>query len=65
MRNFGVVSRSSGLGATESSLKPKRCDGVILAVAGAGLIGLSLAIYALAFGFGAEHEVTGILPFLP
>jgi hypothetical protein len=65
VRNFGLASRTRGCGTTEPSVEVKNHDTAILAVAGAVLIGLALGIYALAFAFGVEREISGSLSFLP
>ena len=51
MRNFGLRSRSIHVSAAAPAVKAKNHGIAILVTSGIGLIGLSIVIHALAFGF--------------
>lgn len=63
MRNFGLIQPGSGARAYRPKIKDR--DAVIIAIAAFGAAAVAFSIYALAFGFSAEREVSGFLSFLP
>jgi hypothetical protein len=65
VRNFGIASRSVHSDAAERRVEVKNQDTAILTVSGVALIALAIIIYALAFGFSVEREISGFLSFLP
>lgn len=58
-----AASRMSALPVRQTEIKSR--DAAILIVAGFGLVGVTVAVYALAVGFGIEQQIIELLRFMP